>query len=82
MLDSSTVQAGVNVFIDGTEEQLEKTKKKLQELAESFGHEPVTKGYLYWFWDLVATRTLDKLVDKGIITRRGNGQYRFDGVVS
>jgi len=46
-------------------------------ISASYGHEQVTVAERYWFWNQFATRTLDKLVKKGVIDRRGNGQYKF-----
>ncbi len=80
MLDSSAVTAGIQPYVQGTGELLKDAREELADIAESFGHEELTPGYLYWFWDLTVSRTLDKLIEKGTVARRGNGQFRFDGV--
>ncbi len=80
MMDSAIVMPAVNVLTGGLDKKLEETTTKLEKLAKSFGHEKLTKGYKYWFWNLVATKALNKMVDNGVITRRGNGQFRFDSM--
>jgi hypothetical protein len=37
-------------------------------------------GPKYWFWNWTATMALDKLVKKGIVTRRGNGHYLYQAI--
>ena len=59
---------------------LEYAYAELFKLADKHGHYKVQFGQRYWFWNLVATRTLEKLVEKGICQRRGAGIYRFDGL--
>jgi hypothetical protein len=49
-------------------------KKKLDAIKPNL----TTTGMRFWFWNLVASRTLDKLVSTGTLQRRNNGQYRLE----
>lgn len=44
------------------------------------GSDEFTQGTVLWFWNQVATKTTSKLLVKGVITRRNNGQYRFESM--
>jgi len=81
MFDSSLVPEALVPFHDGTDLLLEETLEDLTRVAKEFGRKTVSFGYRYWFWNQVATRTLEALVDEGLLQPNANGQYRFIGMV-
>ncbi|HWR84302.1 MAG TPA: hypothetical protein VN285_13470 [Candidatus Deferrimicrobium sp.] len=80
MLDTAITRPILRLLADGTKGQLEKAKTRLDKIATQYGHSEFIRAYRYWFWNLTATRTLKILVDKGVLVRRGNGLYKFDGL--
>ena len=50
---------------------------ELGALAARHGQSAVTGGHRYWFWNLIATRTLARLIETGSLTREGNGQFKL-----
>jgi len=48
---------------------------RLAEIDQKYGHEKLSRGTKFWFWNLAATLTVDKLIKEGVITRMGNGQF-------
>ncbi|MBU8934877.1 MAG: hypothetical protein KOO62_12895 [candidate division Zixibacteria bacterium] len=79
--DSTVIRPAVNALTRPADKLLVAAGDRLQTIATSFGHNSLTMGYKYWFWDLVATRALNTLVESDVVTRRGNGQFRFDGII-
>ncbi len=77
MFDSSITNPAINALGAGTESLLNDTYNSLFELAIRYDHPKVSFGYRYWFWNLTATRTLRTLVEQGVLTRRGNGQFQI-----
>lgn len=51
----------------------------LRDKAVEYGHERFDFGQRYWFWNLTATRTLEKLVETGLVSPTHNGVYRLTG---
>ena len=47
----------------------------LTEIDKKYGHETLSRGVKFWFWNLAATRTVGKLIEDGVLTRQGNGQF-------
>ncbi len=80
MFDSSLVLEALGPFHDSTDILLEETLQDLARIANDFGRASVSYGHRYWFWNQVATRTLEILVDEGIVLPNATGQYRFIGV--
>jgi hypothetical protein len=80
MLDTLLAQPVLAVLAKGTDSLLEDAYYKLRDIAVKYGHEKLLFGERYWFWNLVATRVLKELTDKGVVTRRGNGQFQFFGM--
>jgi hypothetical protein len=81
MLDTLAVKPILNALSVGADSLLVETYFRLRDIAVKYGHKKLLYGERYWFWNLTATRTLKKLVDSGVITRRGNGQFKFDGIL-
>lgn len=47
--------------------------------ADKYGHARLDYGQRYWFWNLTATRTLEKLATIGLVSSTHNGVYRLNG---
>ncbi len=78
-LDTNAIVPIVNAMGEKHHIYLTEVYNKLFKIADKFGHYKVTFGHRYWFWNLVATRTLEKLVEGGVLKRTGNGQFKMDG---
>jgi hypothetical protein len=72
------VHLGIKALKQGGDDIVTSAYKDLKEIATRHGHEKVSFGHRYWFWNLAATRVVDKLIEGKVIERRGNGQFRFD----
>ncbi len=81
LLDTMAVKPMLNALGAGADSLLVETYFRLRDIAVKYGHKKLLYGERYWFWNLTATRTLKKLVDSGVVTRRGNGQYKFTGML-
>ena len=79
ILDTNVIVPIVNAMGEKHHIYLTEVYNKLFKIADKFGHYKVTFGHRYWFWNLVATRTLEKLVSGGVLKRTGNGQFKMDG---
>ncbi|MEA2030429.1 MAG: hypothetical protein U9N55_02375 [candidate division Zixibacteria bacterium] len=80
MMDSSIVRPAIDALVGSADELLATTSDSLQVIAASYGHDNLTRGYKYWFWNLVTSETMDNLVERNVIEHHGNGQFRFDGL--
>ncbi len=76
--DSALINAALKYLEKDTDSLLDRTYYELLDTAGAYGHPTVSFGHRYWFWNLVATETLERLVASGVVNREGNGQYRFD----
>ncbi len=79
-LDTSFVRPVLAALAKGTDSLLEDAYYKLRDIAVEHGHEKLSFGERYWFWNLVSTQVSKELVDKGVVTRSGNGQFQFFGL--
>ncbi len=79
-IDTGVVRYGLHSLADGADSLLSYAYYALKDIAWAHGHAKVSFGHRYWFWNYVASRAIDKMREKGMITRRGNGQYRFESV--
>ena len=77
MIDTFLVRPALNALKGDIDSLLVDTYFELKDLAASFGHDKASYGMRYWFWNLTASRTQVKLVQQGVLARRGNGQFRF-----
>jgi len=77
VLDTSLVNEALVPLREGSEELLVETYEKLRDIAVKHGHERLTFAGRYWFWNLVADRTLEKLEKNGLLIERSNGRFRF-----
>ncbi len=79
VVDTSIVKAAMAALGEGHTSILQHAYSELFSLADKHGHYKVLFGHRYWFWNLIATRTQEKLIENGTVTRRGDGLFRFDG---
>jgi len=77
MIDTVLVDVVLKSLDAGTDSLLANAYFDIQAVGQKFGRTSVNKGYRYWFWNLVATRTLEKLAKSGVVTRGESGQYRY-----
>jgi len=75
--DTTSVHPALRRLTEGSLPILIATREKLKEVATQYVQEKAIFGLRYWFWNLTATQTLDKLVKSGLVTKRGNGQFRM-----
>lgn len=80
VMDTSTIRPALQALTSGSDPLLAATYEELKALAVEHGHARLDYGYRYWFWDLTASRVLDLLVERGVVSRRGNGQFQISGV--
>ena len=80
IVDSSAVRPMLRKLDVGLEPLIKDARKSLANVASKYGREELTNGYRYWFWNLVATATLKQLEAENVVTKRGNGNFRFDSL--
>ena len=79
MMDSATVRPMLVHLRTGIDPIMAEAFNKLTQISQSYNKTFLLFGHRWWFWNLVATRVIENLTESGKLTRRGNGQYRFDG---
>ncbi|MDF1545701.1 MAG: hypothetical protein P1R58_11430, partial [bacterium] len=79
VVDTAIVKIAMAALGDGQNSILKHAYNELFAMADKHGHFKVLFGHRYWYWNLIATRTQEKLIEKGIVSRRGDGLFRFDG---
>jgi len=76
--DTAAINPALAVLQGQTDSLIWHTYNELLDSAVAYGHSKASYGHRYWFWNLVATRTLQRLVEDGVVERLGTGQFRFD----
>ena len=67
-----------SVIIHMADEILDGAREQVEKIFNVYSKDDKKMlGVRYWFWNLVATRTINKMVEAGKLNRIGNGQYRF-----
>lgn len=79
--DSTTLHPALRTMTKGAVPIITAARDKLLETAAKYSQEKQIFALRYWFWNLTATQTLNKLVKAGHLTRRGNGQYRLTSAI-
>ncbi|MDH4158555.1 MAG: hypothetical protein OEW00_14905, partial [candidate division Zixibacteria bacterium] len=79
VIDTTVIRPVLSALGQGSDSLVTETYFNLQKLAKQFSENFETNGLRYWFWNLVASKTLHKLDEAGIVKRRGNGLFRFVG---
>lgn len=75
VFDTLLINHALRNLRTGFPEILQPAVAKLGEIDQKYGHEKLRPGTRFWFWNLVATHTVNKLVDSGALAREGNGQF-------
>ncbi|MBD3404468.1 hypothetical protein GF420_16370 [candidate division GN15 bacterium] len=79
ILDTSKVYIGLRHLRAGTVPVITELSDALRQAAEELDLNFRHLGFRYWFWNLVADRTLDNLVERGALVRSEPRYYRFEG---
>lgn len=80
MVDTGQVRPMLNHLRRGMDPILQDAFEKLNALSQKYGQASMLLGQRYWFWNIVTTRVVAILTENGTISRRGNGQFRMDGM--
>ncbi len=75
VFDTGYANPALRHLREGFSEMLLPALDKLAEIDLKHGHKKLSRGVKLWFWNLAATLTVDKLVEEGVLTRQGNGQF-------
>ncbi|MCP4685944.1 MAG: helix-turn-helix domain-containing protein [bacterium] len=75
VFDTALSSPAIRHLRTGFPEMLLGAIDRLAEIDQKFGHAKLSRGVKFWFWNLTATRTVTKLVEEGVLTRSGNGQF-------
>lgn len=78
LYDSTIVNPVLRALADSTEPILLDAVQELRKISKEYRPADLSMAERYWFWNLVASRTLKLLVDSRAVTRTGNGQYRLE----
>jgi len=80
MIDTIVVRPALAALSNGADSLLSRTSLDLKDIASRHGHLKATFGAHYWFWNVVASRTVVKLTAAGLIERRGSGQFQIQSL--
>jgi len=80
MIDTSIVRPAIDALVREADPLIKDTYDKVTKLGLSYNHEKITRGYYFWFWNLVATHTTHNLIETGAVPRIGNGQFKFESI--
>jgi len=75
--DTTLINPMLRMLDKGVEEVVRSISAELRQLNSDHGHEGLSIGTRYWFWNLTASLIATKMVKAGTLVRPGNGQYRF-----
>ncbi len=80
IVDTNQVRPMLNHLRRGIDPILKDAFEKLSAIGVQHKKTFLLFGQRYWFWNMVSTKTVEILVANGTISRRGNGQFRMDGM--
>jgi hypothetical protein len=78
--DTTLVNPALRALGTGVATTLKPSIDAFKAQVTKIGPDMYTQGAMLWFWNQVATRTTNKLIEQKVITRRNNGQYRFESL--
>jgi hypothetical protein len=78
VIDTIVVGKALSSLRAGASDLLRSAFDRLDQVLTQHGKGRYSPGKRHWFWNVVATRGLTKLIEKGVLTRHGNGSYRFE----
>lgn len=79
-LDTSIVRPVLDGLGKGTGPIVDETHVELAGLAGQYGRTELRPGYKYWFWNLVATKTLDLLTERQVLQGSGANNFQLGSV--
>ncbi len=77
IIDTTLIRPFLNILDRDTDEILEQSVDGLKKLAADYERQTISAGYRYWFWNLTATLTVDRMIEKGTISFRANPYFNF-----
>ncbi len=77
MVSAAVVAPALRALSEGSQVVFDEIRAGLSATSQEFGFKEVTIAERYWFWNMFASSTVDKLVERGALTRNGNGMYKF-----
>jgi hypothetical protein len=77
LYDTTLLNPMMRTLDEGVDDILREIAWELRDLSNKHEMGEPLRGTLYWYWNLTATLTLDRLVESGALTRSGNGQFRL-----
>jgi len=80
MIDTNIVRPAIDALVREADPLIKDTYDKVTKLGLSYNHDKMTRGYYFWFWNLVATHTTHNLIETGVVPRMGNGQFKFESI--
>lgn len=78
MIDTVIIAPAIAAITAGSEPIVTSALDGLKKGMDELGPNMFTLGSRLWFWNLIASRTVDKMVAAGTLGRDGNGQYRME----
>ena len=75
LMDTAIVLPACRAILKGADPVVDDAIAQLRHLSMEHDNKGFTVAERYWFWDLTATLTTEKLIDAGVITKLRNGQY-------
>jgi len=78
MLDTSLTNIAVRALDEGCASIVSKAGADFKKKLDEIGPAMYTAGTRLWFWNLVASRTLDKMISAGVVAHEGNGQFHLE----
>ncbi|MBD3258985.1 hypothetical protein GF377_11175 [candidate division GN15 bacterium] len=78
--DTSLVHAAMRPLAGGAMDLIGGALEELNTVHASYGHETLDRGTRFWFWNLTATVTMDKLRKQGVIEPEDQKVYHFTRV--
>ena len=78
LIDTAITATAVRTITTGAQPLVSAAIDGLKQEMDALGPKMFGPGSRLWFWNLIASRTMDKMLAAGTLTRYGNGQYRLE----
>jgi hypothetical protein len=75
--DTTLVSPILRAMDEGVQPILDSALQDLRQISKGYRSSDLPMAVRYWFWNLTASLTLDKMTKSGSLKRTGNGQYKF-----
>ena len=73
--DSAAARPLLDVLAAGTSEPMLDGLSRLERLAAEAGQGRLTGGHRYWFWNMVASRVLNRLEERNVVQKYKRGHF-------